>query len=824
MQSLGPQHRPSHCRTRPGEGQQLTKATQEPGSPLPAQPVSAVAVAPPQEVGGKKVFLENSSVEIFYGADSFGFALKHSLLAKLTFIWAGSRVLQIEKLQHELEGEKQTINDLQSFSEELFEEKEEMRSDMQMLRADSMRQIQVLEKEKDLLNQSMLLLQVASLGGNEAYTKDIEEENKLLQLTVTDTSRKLSKLEFEKQSLQRDMEQMQERMKQVEELEKKLHCLEKENKKLAQEFSSLTMTTTENMDALERENQDLRLKNQELSKSVDTLQIMSVQLEGLEQDNRKLRRMVKTMSIMRANMAQIEMRNQELEQEEEDLKALSRKWESLELSPQSMSAENMQLRQTLDSSSQKAQALQQEFQELQAQNLAQQQDLEAQQLANKQLECSEDNEALELEVAQLEKDKKLLEEVGKQPQQQVELEDAVLDDRAAKLSIALNQEMAHCKDVATELKELEKNNRHFTKEVTTHMKRLRTLRVDLVLEKVKSEQLNTKLDKLSQELETRGRRQELLLQDNSSHSNAHKDLLKPQVEQGEMETVLNTECGAQQQEQRTDAIAESENHRLRDELDRANFLHHLWKGDREELNTHIRKLENSLHYSQLELCHLQAQFNQLKEQHQSLDSHSELLSHLKENLEKENHHLMGQLNMLNQQNQELLEQNMKSKEQYYEEQKQSIEQLNALQRNRKKLEEKAREHNESCDPALKKKRHWIGAKAFINFIQQKKEGGREHLKSASDGTSWPLESSEPTMPSTSQPPESQLKHLEATPSCSKWAEEQDTPKVSSGKAARCKNNPFYRSNSNNKAKSTAAHPTFYKRLWCWSSPAGASSP
>ncbi|KAM7121091.1 protein Daple-like [Molossus nigricans] len=347
---------------------------------------------------------------------------------------------------------------------------------------------------------------------------------------------------------------------------------------------------------------------------------------------------------------------------------------------------------------------------------------------------------------------------------------------------------------------------------------------DLVLEKVKSQQLNTKLDKLSQELEMRGRRQELPQQDNSSHSNLHKDVLKPKVEQGEMETVLNTGCGAQQQEQRTNAIAKSKNHRLQDELDRVNFLHQLLKGEREELHTHIRKLENSLYYSQLELSHQQAQFDQLKEQHQSLDNHCELLSHLKENLEKEIHHLMGQLNMLNQQNQELLEQNTESKEQYYEEQKQSIDQLNALQRNRKKLEEKAREHNESCDPALKKKHHWIGAKAFINFIQQKKEGGRGHLKSASDGTSWTLESSDHTMSSTSQPPESQLEHLEATPSCSKWGEEQDTPKVPSGKAARCIRNPFYRSNSNKKAKSTAAHLTFYKRLWCWSSPAGASSP
>ncbi|KAM7121096.1 protein Daple-like [Molossus nigricans] len=427
------------------------------------------------------------------------------------------------------------------------------------------------------------------------------------------------------------MEQMQERVKQVEELKKKLHWLEKENKKLAQDFTLLTMMTTENMDALECENQGLMLENQELSKSVDTLKNMSVQLEELEWDNKqlneenlKLRRMVKTMRFTRANMAQIEMQNQELEQEEEDLEALSRKWESLELSPQNVSAENMQLRQTLDSSSQKAQALQQELLEPQGENLAQQQDLEAQQLANKQLEWTEDNKALEQEMAQLEKDKKLLEEAGKQPQQQVELEDAVLDDRAAKLSIALDQEMAHCKDVATELKELEKNNRHFTKEVTTHMKRLRTLRVDLVLEKVKSEQLNTKLDKLSQEWEMRGCRQELLLQDNSSHSNAHKDVLKPKVEQGEMETVLNTGCGAQQQEQRTNAIAKSENHRLQDELNRVNFLHQLLKGEREELRTHIKVLENSLYYSQLELSHQQAQFDQLKEQHQSLDNHCEV--------------------------------------------------------------------------------------------------------------------------------------------------------------------------------------------------------
>ncbi|KAM7121094.1 uncharacterized protein WM277_019433 [Molossus nigricans] len=525
------------------------------------------------------------------------------------------QALQIEKLQHDLECGKQTINDLQSFSEELLEEKEEMHSDLKTVRVDMARQIQVLQKEKDNLNRSMLLLQVTSLGSSEACTREIEEENKVLQQMVTETSHKLSKLECEKQSLQRDMEQMQERVKQVEELEEKLHQLETENTKLAQDFTSLTLTTTKKIDALERENQGLSLENQQLSKSLATLHDMSVQLKGLEQNNMQLneenlelRRMVETMCCMRANMAPIKMENQELEQ------------------------------------------------------------------------------------------------------------------------------------------------------------------------------------------------------DDNSHRNAHKDMLKPEAEQEEMETVLNTGCEAQQQEQRTNAIAKRENQRLRDELDRVNFLTQQLKGEREELHTHIKVLESSLHHSQLELNDWQAQFDQLKEQHQSLDYHCELLSCLKENLEDKNCHLKGKINMLNQQNQELLEKNTQSKEQYHEEQEQSMNQLNALQRNTEKPEEKAREQDESCSPALKKKHHWIGAKAFINFIQQKKEGGREHPKSASDGTSWPLESSDHTMPSTSQPPESQLEHLEATPSCSKWGEEQDTPKVPSGKAPSllASTAPFATGSENVKASGAAA--------------------
>lgn len=60
---------------------------------------------------------------------------------KLTFARAGSLALQIETLQNELEGERQTISDIQSFSEDLLEEKEQMRAALQSLREDSAKKV-----------------------------------------------------------------------------------------------------------------------------------------------------------------------------------------------------------------------------------------------------------------------------------------------------------------------------------------------------------------------------------------------------------------------------------------------------------------------------------------------------------------------------------------------------------------------------------------------------------------------------------------------------------------------------------------------------------
>uniref|UniRef100_G1Q052 Coiled-coil domain containing 88C n=1 Tax=Myotis lucifugus TaxID=59463 RepID=G1Q052_MYOLU len=198
------------------------------------------------------------------------------------------------------------------------------------------------------------------------------------------------------------------------------------------------------------------------------------------------------------------------------------------------------------------------------------------------------------------------------------------------------------------------------------------------------------------------------------------------------------------------------------------------KGQQEELQVHSKKLQTSLKDTQLEVNCWQDQCNWLREELQSrdislteLDNHCQLLSQLKGNLEGENRHLQSQNQRLKEQNQRLLQEDVENKDQHQEQQWQYVDKLNALQRQNEKLEEKSIAQRKFHDPAPKKKKHWIGAKFLLKLIKLKKGGSRERRKSTSERPSWPLGSSDQASPSTSQPLQSQLEPLQATPCCSK---------------------------------------------------------
>uniref|UniRef100_A0A671X942 Coiled-coil domain containing 88C n=1 Tax=Sparus aurata TaxID=8175 RepID=A0A671X942_SPAAU len=152
----------------------------------------------------------------------------------------------------------------------------------------------------------------------------------------------------------------------------------------------------------------------------------------------------------------------------------------------------------------------------------------------------------------------------------------------------------------------------------------------------------------------------------------------------------------------------------------------------EGLKQRMNELKKSLSSTQLEVSRWMARYDALMEQHQGLDltmtkldNHCELLSRLKGNLEEENHHLLSQINLLSQQNHTLLERSMESKEMYHQEQKLYIDKLNALRRQKEKLEEKIMDQYKFYDPTPKKKSQWSGAKAFAKLIKPRKESSKE---------------------------------------------------------------------------------------------------
>ncbi|XP_076835342.1 protein Daple [Brachyhypopomus gauderio] len=226
----------------------------------------------------------------------------------------------------------------------------------------------------------------------------------------------------------------------------------------------------------------------------------------------------------------------------------------------------------------------------------------------------------------------------------------------------------------------------------------------------------------------------------------YTQLLKQKDAMEELEASLQREREMLEEEIRKNTVVLGENRNLREEMDRLAQTHTQLRREYDGLQLQSKELKTSLNEAQLELNRWQARYDQLKEQHQGLDismtkldNHCELLTRLKGNLEEENHHLLSQIQMLSQQNQTLLERTMESKELYHEEQKQYIDKLNSLRRQKEKLEEKIMDQYKFYDPTPKKRSHWGGAKAIVKLIKPKKEaardrpdGSRERIRSAPD--------------------------------------------------------------------------------------------
>uniref|UniRef100_A0A4W5N0A2 Coiled-coil domain containing 88C n=1 Tax=Hucho hucho TaxID=62062 RepID=A0A4W5N0A2_9TELE len=235
--------------------------------------------------------------------------------------------------------------------------------------------------------------------------------------------------------------------------------------------------------------------------------------------------------------------------------------------------------------------------------------------------------------------------------------------------------------------------------------------------------------------------QRALEKEHRALENKYIVLLKQKDAMEAVESTLQKERESLGEEIHKNVLILGENQSLRGEVDRLTQTHSQLRAEYDGLQVQTKELKTGLNRAQLEVNRWQARYDSMKEQHQGLDismtkldSHCELLTRLKGNLEEENHHLLSQIQMLSQQNQTLLERTMESKELYHEEQKQYIDKLNSLRRQKEKLEEKIMDQYKFYDSTPKKRNHWAGAKALAKLIKPKirQDSSRERVRSAPD--------------------------------------------------------------------------------------------
>ncbi|KAM8858416.1 girdin isoform 1-T1 [Spinachia spinachia] len=213
----------------------------------------------------------------------------------------------------------------------------------------------------------------------------------------------------------------------------------------------------------------------------------------------------------------------------------------------------------------------------------------------------------------------------------------------------------------------------------------------------------------------------------------YKQLMQRKGELEDLEKHLKEQQDKMALENQTHQATADQFKLLKEDNDRLKDTYRQLLKDNDNLQLDHKNVKTQLNSAKLEQTKLEAEFSKLKEQYQQLDITStkltnqcELLSQLKGNLEEENRHLLDQIQTLMLQNRTLLEQTMESKDLFHVEQRQYIDKLNELRRQKEKLEEKIMDQYKFYDPSPPRRRgNWITLK-MRKLIKPK---SRERMRS-----------------------------------------------------------------------------------------------
>ncbi|XP_058690094.1 girdin isoform X7 [Poecile atricapillus] len=656
-----------------------------------------------------------------------------------------------QRLQKALENSNKKIQQLESELQDLETENQTLQKNLEELKISSKR-LEQLEKENKLLEQETSQL--------EKDKKQLEKENKRLRQqaeikdsTLEENNVKISNLERENKSLFKEIVVYKESCLRLKELEK-------ENKELVKRATIDKKTLVTLREDLVNEKLKTQQMNNDLEKLAHELEKIGLNKERLLHDEQssddsrykllesKLESTLKkSLEIKEEKIAALEARleestnlNQQLRQE---LKTVKKNYEALKQrqeeermvqnSPPRSGEENQSVNKWEKENQETTRELlkvKDRLIEVERNNATLQAEKQALKTQLKQLETQNNN--LQAQILALQRQTVSLQEQNTTLQTQnakLQVENSTLNSQSTSL---MNQNA----QLLIQQSALENENEAVLKE-----------REDL---KGLYEALLKDHERLEQLHERQAAEYESLIAKHGSLKSAHKNLevehkdledrynqlLKQKVQLEELEKVLKTEQDKMLQQSEKHETVAAEYKKLRDENERLTHTYNQLLRENEVLQTDHKNLKTLLNNSKLEQTRLEAEFSKLKEQYQQLDITStklnnqcELLSQLKGNLEEENRHLLDQIQTLMLQNRTLLEQNMESKDLFHVEQRQYIDKLNELRRQKEKLEEKIMDQYKFYEPSPPRRRgNWITLK-MRKLIKSKKDGNRERLKS-----------------------------------------------------------------------------------------------
>ncbi|KFV48572.1 Girdin, partial [Gavia stellata] len=656
-----------------------------------------------------------------------------------------------QRLQKALENSNKKIQQLESELQDLESENQTLQKNLEELKISSKR-LEQLEKENKLLEQETSQL--------EKDKKQLEKENKRLRQqaeikdsTLEENNVKISNLEKENKSLFKEIVVYKESCVRLKELEK-------ENKELVKRATIDKKTLVTLREDLVNEKLKTQQMNNDLEKLAHELEKIGLNKERLLHDEQssddsrykllesKLESTLKkSLEIKEEKIAALEARleestnlNQQLRQE---LKTVKKNYEALKQrqeeermvqnSPPRSGEDNQSVNKWEKENQETTRELlkvKDRLIEVERNNATLQAEKQALKTQLKQLETQNSN--LQAQILALQRQTVSLQEQNTTLQTQnakLQVENSTLNSQSTSL---MNQNA----QLLIQQSALENENECVLKE----REDLKSLYDSLLKDHEKLEHLH----------ERQASEYESLIAKHGSLKSAHKNLevehkdledrynqlLKQKVQLEELEKVLKTEQEKMLQQNEKHVSVAAEYKKLRDENERLTHTYSQLLRENEVLQTDHKNLKTLLNNSKLEQTRLEAEFSKLKEQYQQLDITStklnnqcELLSQLKGNLEEENRHLLDQIQTLMLQNRTLLEQNMESKDLFHVEQRQYIDKLNELRRQKEKLEEKIMDQYKFYEPSPPRRRgNWITLK-MRKLIKSKKDVNRERLKS-----------------------------------------------------------------------------------------------